>query len=288
MNKCSNFQFEVNKNATYLRIIKHNIEPGQGLKFRTNINGNVSTTLPVHVTIQDNTISTGWNIPYIPSNINLQRINEVSRTMCLLKKHQEVEMTILLSTFSEKDISGSITIENVPNYIKYIDMEYSIDVPLGSPSIHYVDLTNETGFMIVDVSSEDDYCGLISVHQLECPLTTKGSKRSTQKVPVLWQTMLKRGAFNINSKDFKNKDEKGLLLKFTTYESSELCGEMSIPNYTDNGNTMKSFSFKISNVPEYSDIMFAVLCFRKKYQLKAFGQKLGKKYMSPRGQSICL
>ena len=70
--------------------------------------------------------------------------------------------------------------------------------------------------------------------------------------------MLKRGAFNINSKDFKNKDEKGLLLKFTTYESSELCGEMSIPNYTDNGNTMKSFSFKISTVPEYSDIMFAV------------------------------
>ena len=262
MNKCSNFQFKVNKSATYLKIIKHNIEPGQGLKFRTNINGNVSTALPVHVTIQDNTISTDWNIPYIPSNNNLQRINEVSRTMCLLKKHQEVEMSILLSTFSEKDISGSITIENIPNYIKHIDLEYSIDVPLGSPSIHYVDMTNETGFMIVEVSSEDDYCGMFSVHPLECPLKTNGPKSSNQKIPVLWQTMLRRGAFNINSEDFKNKDEKGLLLKFTTYESSELCGEMSIPNLgyrsTDNGKPLKSFSFKISKVPQYSDIMFAV------------------------------
>ena len=241
----------MNKTSINTLSIKHILNHNKGLKIITNVKNDVSAVHPLQFIIQNGNTSSSWNIPYVQNN--QFQVHTVNRVLCILKNDKLVDLSMVLSTFSEKHITASIKIEDVPEYFIEIEKNYTFNVASGSPTFHYVDLTNVKGYLIVSVTSDDNTCGKISIHPLVCPLEKfLDLEDRSQNIAVIYQTMLGTGSFAINTENYVNQIENGLFIKFTTYESSckcnpELCGNKL--NNTNIGSTMKTFSLKVSMPP---------------------------------------
>ena len=234
----------MNKTSINTLSIKHILNHNKGLKIITNVKNDVSAVHPLQFIIQNGNTALSWNIPYVQNN--QFQVHTVNRVLCILKNDKLVDLSMVLSTFSEKHITASIKIEDVPEYFIEIEKNYTFNVASGSPTFHYVDLTNVKGYLIVSVTSDDNTCGKISIHPLVCPLEKfLDLEDRSQNIAVIYQTMLGTGSFAINTENYVNQIENGLFIKFTTYESSckcnpELCGNKL--NNTNIGSTMKTFS----------------------------------------------
>ena len=92
------------------------------------------------VAIQNGKRFQSWTVPHLWQP-------DVERTICLLKKDlsRNLNMNILISTSNKKPIKGTIKMEKVKNYFTNVGMNYTAHVSFGTPTFHYVDLTNITG-----------------------------------------------------------------------------------------------------------------------------------------------
>ena len=176
-----------------------------------------------YANLQYNGMSINWEIPHINKNDDKEKTYAVDKTLCLLKDQigKEFKFDKLQVTTSSKSKPVEITsmwkyTEN--DYFLNMDKNYTINVASGSPQFYYVDITNVTGLLEVNVIS-DGSCSTISIHPLKCPVPEFDAETTVRN-----QNFLETAILSINTDEYKNTtNEQGFFIKFSSFESNCTC-----------------------------------------------------------------
>ena len=208
------------------------------------------------VAIQNGKRFQSWTVPHLWQP-------DVERTICLLKKDlsRNLNMNILISTSNKKPIKGTIKMEKVKNYFTNVGMNYTAHVSFGTPTFHYVDLTNITGLVRINVTSEDgDECGGVSIYPLKCPINSGDEDKIIHR-----QSIYKRAVLTIDAdaEDYENEDnEKGFFILFRTYKRSLECdpdrktNDKSTTKFMqlELRNPLKTYKFTVTKQITFNDL----------------------------------
>ena len=159
-----------------------------------------------------------WTIPYNEDNTIYYNKN-VTRIICLLKKDIKEKNTFTINAIANvvQALTWYMWMWD-ENYFVELNKLYTVNVISGSPSYHYIDLTNINGYLKISVTSNEDACGTISVHPLECPISENKDDKT-----IHWQNMFKIGTLTIYAKDFQKTEEKGFFLQLRSFASKCSC-----------------------------------------------------------------
>ena len=206
--------------------------------------------------------STSWQIPYAIKNANsineFEHTYEIERSLCLSKDSAIVQNgTVVVSTSSRKNITFQVRIEENSNSLTINEKKLVRYVKIGSPVYYYMNLTGISGYLHISVnSSEENVCGIISLHPLRCPFTdyNEVDLNENEFFKNGWQTISKFSDFPINADDFTKG--KGVFIKFDTLGSGEMCGEKYEQNISD---IKKSYELIVLPLKSNSDIIEEVI-----------------------------
>ena len=207
--------------------LSFNIPSGKGIRLSTRITkaheiNLLSDKVTYYIQSKYSGNSMEWTIPYNEDNTIYYNEN-VTRIICLLKK--DIKET---NTFTINAIANVAQAQTHymwmwdENYFVELNKLYTVNVISGSPSYHYIDLTNINGYLKISVTSDEDVCGTISVHPLKCPISENKDEKT-----IHWQNMFKIGTLTIYAKDFQNTAQKGFFLQLRSFASKCSCGNIT-------------------------------------------------------------
>ena len=100
-----------------------------------------------------------WTIPYNEDNTIYYNKN-VTRIICLLKNDIKEKNTFTINAIANvvQALTWYMWMWD-ENYFVELNKLYTVNVISGSPSYHYIDLTNINGYLKISVTSNEDACG---------------------------------------------------------------------------------------------------------------------------------
>ena len=117
-----------------------------------------------------------------------------------------------------------------------INQFYNETVYVEVPVVYHVELDNMNGILQVLVTSDDNQCGTVSIHPINCQ-----TNECFKDISVHWQTMFQIGVLTINADDYI--EEGGFFIKLTAHASDCQCNFTSTATMTRNeGNISNSIN----------------------------------------------
>ena len=194
-------------------VFKHNIGKRKTLKLKTEVlRKNANMHHPLLFTVRFHEGSQGWQLPFQDGNSKTP-IHQVDKTLCLVESNEDTELTVVISTSSPNEVTFKLQMIEVNDFFIRVDNDKNHtvkDLSVSSTDFVHVDLSSINGLVQIKVTSEEDICALVSVQPMKCPVAS-----SAEDVfgSGSWQTMLKLGAFAVNTRDYPND---GFYLSFLT------------------------------------------------------------------------
>lgn len=141
-----------------------------------------------------------------------------------------------VNTTNVRSINHKTFTYTILNSNRSINQFYTETVSVEAPVVYHVELDNVKGILQVLVTSDDNQCGTVSIHPIDCQ-----THECFKDIPVHWQTMFKIGVLTINADDYTKED--GFFIKFTSHASDCQCNFTSTTTMTRNeGNISNSIN----------------------------------------------
>ncbi len=227
-------------------VYKIKIGKDKGVRLKTEVlDQHANPEYPLRITVRFNKGTNSWQVPFKLDNVKYM---EAERTLCLHdgSDEKQEEIAVVVSTSSLNKIQYRLILYEVQDYRTKINQNKVVkNLGVASPVFHYVDLSNsmEKNLVTIQVRSNDNVCGLVSVQPASCPIAD-GSD-TIRKSGSSWQTMLGLANFNVDIRhdNFFISKEKGFFIVFIALPSDQECGNQTLPT----SSRSKTLTYTITN-----------------------------------------
>ena len=199
---------------------------------------------------------------------------EHEESLCRTKHDEKFDLSILMNTYYDENLAVhyELEVQEDKHFTMEVNDKFEVkDVPVGSFAVKQIDMSewNETKeserrFLKVVVNSKDECnCGLVTIHPLNCPISTSIEESIKKGTIIPYQNMLTLGGFTIDTERFQKLG--GFFIKFDVYPNDQcMCWNKNGTSTCDKGicankgKDSKSFSCHITSYITTHDLQFEI------------------------------
>ncbi|XP_076047171.1 SID1 transmembrane family member 1-like isoform X2 [Oratosquilla oratoria] len=218
----------VNRNEEYIIEYVYNTSDVKEKALRVSaISENSNYMYPVLVVVRQQQGILSWQLPLEPPP-NMETMEEytvVSRTLCPVKNyrvnyHTSLENTqrlfVDVSSSSPHNLNFTIEVDLIDNFHVTLHNERYFEITPSEPAFYEFHFPDDVDMVLVKASSEDDFCSVISIQNISCPVF---DTEENVKYGNVYQTMTYQAGITLRREQYP----EGLYIVSILLSNDEPC-----------------------------------------------------------------